>query len=119
MSSLAIAMLFSDAHLKCGDESSIYEEMLEREYNVIKAFLAQMNTSWKSSIDELEIEPEITPFTINDEKTMIEMFVTATGNKPIMAQKTAIKKAGLVDDADAELKQINDESIADLANPSL
>jgi hypothetical protein len=36
-----------------------------------------------------------------------------------MAQKTAIKKAGLVDDADAELKQINDESIADLANPSL
>jgi len=115
-SGFSMQMLFSDAHLKVGDESEIYEELFEREYNVIKAFLGEMNTKWKSTIDNLEIEPVITPFMINDEKTTVEMLVAANGNQPIIAQKTAIKLSGLVDNADDEYEQIKSEGVGNLAD---
>jgi hypothetical protein len=115
-SGFSMQMLFSDAHLKVGDESEIYEEMFEREYNVIKAFLGEMNTKWKSSIDNLEIEPVITPFMINDEKTTIEMLVAANGNKPVVSQKQSIRLSGLVDNADDEYEQIKAEGVGDLAD---
>ena len=118
-SGFSMQMLFSDAHLKVGDESEIYEELFEREYNVIKAFLAQMNTAWKDTIEDIEIEPVITPFMINDEKTTIEMLVAANGNKPVVAQKTAIKLSGLVDNADDEYEQIKSESVIDLGESAI
>lgn len=118
-SGVAMQMLLIDAHLKVGDESEIYEEMFEREYNVIKAFLGEMNTKWKSSIDNLEVEPVITPFMINDEKTTIEMLVAANGNKPVISQKTSIKQTGLVENADDEYEQIKSESVADLGNSAI
>lgn len=115
-SGVSMQMLFSDAHLKVGDESEIYEELFEREYNVIKAFLGEMNTKWKATIDDLEIEPVITPFMINDEKTTIEMLVAANGNKPVISQKQSIKLSGLVDNSDDEYEQIKSEGVGDLAN---
>lgn len=114
-SGVSMQMLFSDAHLKVGDESEIYEELFEREFNVIKAFLGEMNTRWKQTIDDLEIEPVITPFMINDEKTTIEMLVAANGNKPVVSQKQSIKLAGLVDNADEEYDQIQKEGVNDMA----
>ena len=116
LSSLAIEMLLSDAHLKVGDESEIYEEMFEREFSIIKAFLGKMNTKWKSTIEDLEIEPMITPFMINDQKTMVETLVVANGNKPVMSQKTSVKLAGLVENTDEEYDQIKSEGVQDLGN---
>lgn len=116
LSSLAIEMLLSDAHLKVGDESEIYEDMFEREFSIIKAFLGQMNAKWKDSIEDLEIEPVITPFMINDEKTMVEMLVAANGNKPVMSQKTSIKLSGLVENSDEEYDLIKSEGVQDLGD---
>ena len=96
-SGVALKFLFSDAHLKCGDESEIYEAMLEREYNIIKAYLGAMNLSWRESINELEIEPEIRFFIIDDEKQRVEVLVAANGGKPLVSQKTATKLSGMVD----------------------
>jgi len=115
-SGFSMQMLFSDAHLKVGDESEIYEELFEREYNVIKAFLGEMNTKWKSTIDNLEIEPVITPFMINDEKTTVEMLIAANGNQPVISQKQSIRLSGLVENADDEYEQIKSEVPPDLAN---
>lgn len=118
-SGVSMQMLFSDAHLKVGDESEIYEELFEREYSIIKAFLAKMNTKWESTIEDIEIEPVITPFMINDEKTQIEMLVAASGNKPVISQKTAIKMTGLIDNADDEYEQIKSENVVDLGDSAI
>jgi hypothetical protein len=58
-SGVALKMLFSDAHLKCGDEWEIYEELIERELSVIKAYLSVVEGD---AIKDLEIEPVMRPF---------------------------------------------------------
>lgn len=105
--------LLTDAHLKVGDESGDIIEFLEREFNVIKAFLKQMNRKWESTLDELTAEHIITPFVQNDEGLEIDRITKAT-QKPIMSQKTGIKRLGLVEDVDAEYKQLQDESSKDM-----
>lgn len=104
--------LLTDAHLKVGEESGDIVEFLEREFNVIKAFVGVMNTAWKDSINELECVHIVTPFIQNDESASIDKYMKATGGKAIMSQKSGIEQVGLVEDVEAELKQIQDEETA-------
>ena len=109
-SGVALKMLFSDAHLKCGDEWEIYEELIERELNVIKAYLSVVEGD---AIKDLEIEPVMRPFIIDDEKANIEVLVTANGGKPVVSQKQSVALAGLSDDTDADYLEIRAEYAAD------
>lgn len=105
--------LLMDAHLKVGDESGPWIETFERETNVIKAYLKQMNTAWSAAdIDAVEVEHVIEPFILNDEAAEIDKWVKATGGKPIISQLTGIKNAGLAANADDELNQIQQEDTA-------
>lgn len=107
--------LLTDAHLKVGDEKGALEEAFERETNVIKAFLKEMNTAWASEIDNVEVEHIISPFIQNDEKAEIEKWMNAAGGKPVMSQLEAITNLGLSDDPAGTLEQINKESAEESA----
>lgn len=109
MSGEARKTLLTDAHLKVGEEAGDIIEMFEREFNVIKAYVALMNPDWKTSINELECEHIVSPFIQNDESATVDKYMKATGGKAILSQKTAIQQAGFVEDAESELKQIQDE----------
>lgn len=109
MSGEARKTLLTDAHLKVGDESGDIVEYLERECNVIKAFLGEMKTEWKTTIMDLEVEHVITPFIQNDEAAQVEKITKATGGKQIMSQKEGVKQLGVVSDIEAEMKLIQDE----------
>jgi hypothetical protein len=109
ISGIALEFMFTDAHLKCGEESSIYEECIEREYNIIKAFLGKMNPKWQSSIDELEVYSEITPFLINDEKAKVDVLISANGGKPLVSHRKSIELSGMVEDAETEFTVIQAE----------
>lgn len=105
--------LLMDAHLKVGDESGPWIEFLERETNVIKAYLKRMNPKWsEADIDDIEVEHVITSFILNDEAAEIQKWVTAAGGKAVVSQLTAIKNAGLANNADDELEQIQSEDQA-------
>jgi len=108
MSGEARKTLLTDPHLKVGDESGDIIEFLERECNVIKAFLGMINTGWKTSINDLEVEHVITPFIQNDEGAQVEKITKAT-QKPIMSQRTGITHLGLVEDIDKEYLLLQDE----------
>lgn len=101
--------LLTDAHLKVGDESGAWYEALDREASVIKAFLKEMNTEWKSEIDAIEVESVITPFIQNDEKADIEKCMAANGGKPIMSQIESIRYFGHSTNPEETLEQINKE----------
>ncbi|WP_308238704.1 phage portal protein [uncultured Prevotella sp.] len=101
--------LLMDAHLKIGEEAGKWTEGFEREANVIKAFLAKMNTSWADRLDEISIEHVITPFILEDEAAEIEKWMKADGNKPIISQKEAIRRANLTDNADETFEEIQKE----------
>ena len=101
--------LLTDAHLRIGDESGAIIEMLEREGNVIKAILKEMNKAWENEIDNVEIEHVITPFIQNDEKAEIDKWVNACGGKAIVSQLDAIRYFGASTDPERTLEQIQEE----------
>lgn len=101
--------LFMDAHLKVGDESGALIEFFERECNVIKAFLKQMNTAWASEIDNVDVEHVISPFIQNDEAAEIDKWIKANGGKPIVSQLESIQNAGLSADPNQTMEQIQKE----------
>ena len=120
MSGEARKQLFIDCHLKVKDESGRWLEFFDREVNVIKAFLKLMlPDDWASDIDALQVETVITPYTISDEKDEVNVLVTATGGKPIISQQTAVRKLGMVDNADDELQTLRAEAMADALGSAL
>lgn len=114
MSGESRKMMFIDAQQKVTDESGIWYEALDREINVVRAFMKFMFPKLSSAIDSLQVEVEITPFQIKDETETITNLSNATGGKPIMSQRTAIQNLGYVDDVDEELQNIADESTTNL-----
>ena len=108
----ALQMLFMDAHLKVQDKREVFDEYLQRRVNIVKAFVGKLNNKLESTANMLRITPEIVPYMIDDKNNMIKNLVAANGNKPILSQKTSVAKSGLVEDADAEWKQIQEEEAA-------
>ena len=111
-SGFARKMLFMEPHLKVADKEEIYIPYMERRYSIIKTLLGEMNPSFKKIIDELDIDPELTPYMIDDAEDALNLMTIATGGKPILSQKTAISKSGIVEDAEAEYELIQDEDKA-------
>ena len=118
MSGEARKMVFIDAQMKAEDESDIWLEYLDRETNVLKAYLAKMYPNLADAFEALEVDHKITPYQINDESERLSNISTASGGKQFMSQRTAIKEGGYVDDIDAELEQIRREEQADVTEPS-
>lgn len=111
MSGEARKTLLTDAHLKVGYESGEIIEFLDRECNVIKAFLEKMNTKWAGKTSKVGVEHTITPFIQNDEMADIEKIMKVTGGEPIASQRSGIRQLNWVaeDKIDEELKQIQYE----------
>lgn len=95
--------LLMDAHLKIGDESGNWLEFLDREVNVVKAFLKSINVKWASEIDSVDVENVITPFVQNDRKGLIETLTAANGGKAVMSQLDSIRELGESKDPEATL----------------
>lgn len=110
MSGESRKQLFIDAQLKVKDESARLLEMLDREVNVIKEFVAVIDPSLKNALEELSVTSEITPFTLTGKEDEVGLYSIATGGKAMMSQKTAIARLGFVKDADEELEQIANEA---------
>ena len=107
--------IFTDPHLKVGEESGAWGETFEREFNVLKAILGQMNVEWQSEMDNIEAEHIITPFIQNEENTQIKNYMAANGGKPIISHLESIKLAGLSTNPESTLQAIQEDEAA--ANP--
>lgn len=102
--------LLMDAHLRIGDESGAWVEFFEREINVVKAFLKQMNKKWADKVDNVTAEIVITPYVQNDELSDINKRLKANGGKAIESQLESIRRMGRSDDPEATLQQIQEEA---------
>lgn len=102
--------LLTDAHLRIGDESGAWIEFFEREFNVIKAFLKEMNKKWANKIDEVTCEHKITPYIQNDELTEITKRQKANGGKALESQLESIERYGKSDNPQSTFEQIQKEA---------
>ena len=116
MSGEARKMMFIDAQLKVKDESGRLEEMMSREVNVVKAFLKIMRPEYADAIDKLQVEVEIVPFTINDERERIDNIIAATGGKAIASQKEGVQMLGWSVDVGETLVEIQNDEKMDITH---
>lgn len=107
--------LFTDAHLKINDESGPWIEFFDREFNVIKSFLAVMNPKWEKDLDQVTCKHVITPFIQNDESVDIQNRMKANGGKAIESQLESITRFGKTDDPQSTLDQIQKEDAKNAA----
>lgn len=105
-------MLFADAHMKVGDESGSWQKAFAREFNLVKRFIGMANEQWREMLETIECDHVITPFIQEDKKSKVGMLMDANGGKAVMSQKTAIQYLDMVDDVEAEIKQIEEEEAA-------
>lgn len=119
MSGEARKQMFIDAQLKVKDESGRLLEMLDREINVIKAFLKIMMPGKDKDIDNLQVETVITPFAINEEKETITNLMLATAGKPILSQRQGIEMLGWSADVDETMKQLQEQENLDAFEPTI
>lgn len=106
--------MFIDAELKVGDESGALLEFLDREVNVVKAFVKLiLGRAYHADIDALPVENVITPYRISDEKEKVERLLTANGNLPIMSQRESIEEYGHSDNVDQTLREIAEQQKMD------
>lgn len=110
ISGLALKLLFMDAHLKVQDKREIFDEYLQRRVNVQLAYIGQFNTSLESACDEIEIEPEITPYILTSEIDELNYWLTANGNKPVISQEESVEKAGLSGDVKGTMEKIAEQT---------
>ena len=68
-----------------------------------------LDESYKDDIEALQVETQITPFTISDDKDTINNLITANGGKPIISQREAIALYGKSDDVDKTLQEIAEQ----------
>lgn len=119
MSGESRKQLFIDAQLKVKDESGRLLEFFDREVNVVKAFLKTILPERDGAdIDALPVETEISPFTITDEKDTITNLMTANGGKALISQRDSIEQLGWSDDPDKTMREIAEEEMADVMEPT-
>lgn len=109
ISGVALELMFMDAHLKVEDKREIFDEYLQRRMAIILAYLKLMNTrdaEFGKACDNLTIEVEVSPYTLKDQQSMVNLLMNATGQKAIMSRKTAVSQLGWVADPTKEIEQI-------------
>ena len=100
--------LLTEPHLKVGEESHEIVWFFDREFEIIKSLLVIIKPEWKKYQHVTTCEHVITPFIQNDTATDINNFAKAAG--VLVSKKTAIKRAGLADDPEAEYEEILKEN---------
>lgn len=110
----AIEMAFFGCLLKAMGRHGFFEEAKDREINIILAFMEKIIHVGKSEqIKKLKTSIEFgnpLPDNLDD---LINILSTSTGGKSIMSQKTAVGLNPMIKDAEAEIIQINEESVSD------
>lgn len=104
--------LLTDARLKINEESGAWKECFEREFNVIKAFLKQMNNAWANELDNITCEHIITPYVPQDENYDINIRMKANGGMPVESQLESIVKLGQSKDPISTLKEVRKDQAA-------
>lgn len=111
----ALEMKFFPAILKAMDKLEVFEEMIDREINILKAMITNIidvSPAMATEIKNLRIGYQFGNPLPDNVKDFLEMLSTAAGGKSIMSRKTAVEQNPLIKDADAENKLIDAEEMS-------
>ena len=105
----ALKFLFMDAILKAKDKEEIFGEGLTRRVNLLKAILSITDVKSKQILEEMNISirfGDVLPKSITE---LVKSLSTARGGEAIMSRSAAVRQNPLVDDAEEDIKQLEEE----------
>lgn len=109
----AIEMAFFGALLKAKSRHGFFREMIDRENNILKAYIGKLIDTGKEAVSEkLKIKVKFGNPLPDNAEDFINMLTTATGGKAVLSQKTAVSLNPLVTDAKEEIKNLNEEEVS-------
>lgn len=112
VSGIALKLLFMDAHLKVKEKQEVWDDYLQRRISIILAFLQQLNVrdnQFVEACNNIMIEPEITPFMLEDDQAKVALLSSAVGGGAIASRKVAVTKLGWVKNVNQELSNIAED----------
>lgn len=113
----ALEMRFFGALLKAMGQYEYFQEMIDRENSILKAFIGKViDISKANQVDKLELSYEFGNPLPDNFADLVDMLSTATGGKPIMSQQTAVEQNPLITDAVSENEKLKEENIS--SNPA-
>ena len=120
MSGESRKQLFIDAMLKVQDESGRILEFLDREVNVVKAFMKVMlPANLHKAIDKIQVNSVITPYSVTDEADTIKNNMMANGGKPLISQFESITRSGITKNPRSTYETILKENAANAAGMAI
>ena len=111
LSGIALKMMFLDAHMAVKSKEEIFGIGLQRRLNLLKTAIGTViDTSLAAVTRALQLKPVITPYLPQNTTEDIEnLTVAKTGG--IMSIETAVSQNPLVEDAEAEVKLIQQDRV--------
>lgn len=107
----AFQFLFMGTNLAVDNHAEVIGEHLQRRYNFLASAIGSLNAEYTQASQTIDIEVEIQPYTIDDIAEKIKNATDACG-QPVASLKTGVMMAGLVDDVDDEVREIEEQNAA-------
>jgi SPP1 family phage portal protein len=107
-STIALKVMFMDAHLKAYDSEEIFGEGAQRLYNYLKKAISVIAPEFVPALT-LQIKPKFNYFIPQNIEDEVNVLVTAY-QAGMISKKTMVEKSPLVEDAVSEMEQIEKET---------
>lgn len=104
----AFDFLFMGTRLAVDNHAEVLGEHLQRRYNFLASAIAALNPAYEEAARTIDMDVEIQPFTIDDLEEKVRIAVEACG-QPIASLRTGVMLAGIVDNVDDQVKEIEEE----------
>lgn len=111
----AFRFLFMGTDLAIDNHAEVIGEHIQRRYNFLVSAVGSLNAEYQKAAQTIDIETEIQPYTIEDIAEKVKIATEACG-QPVASLKTGVMMAGITDEVDDEIKEIQEEQTARSAN---
>lgn len=108
----AFEFLFLGTNLATEVHYEVIGEAFQRRYNFLSSAVGSLYSQFEQAAETIDIDVEMNTFSIEDLAEKIQNAKDACG-KPVVSQRTGIVMAGIVDDVDDEMRQIQEENRAE------
>lgn len=119
VSGVSIKLLFMDAHLAVKDKEGTLSDFFQRRHSILGTYIGLLEPTLEATADEIEVNTELVPFMIADDKERADIAQIENGGLPTKSWlKTVIEAGG--DPAEYELikKEYNERKLVDISEPT-
>jgi len=104
-----LKLFFTDPHMKAETKWETFGIGIQRRLNFMAVAVSNLYST-KTDPSDIIIEPVMKPYVPENIKEVVDALITATGGEPVLSQERAVKLNPMVDNADAEMERLQEES---------